>query len=520
MVKWEDKDQGMKVLLIRPPVTLFANEMKLLGFPLGLAYVAASLETSGIQVEVLDALAATGTGSCFGPGRHAEAAEGDRPRDKVDRPRDEMIHCGMDWPDIEQHIRHAQPEVVGINCMFTSQARNAYEVAALAKRVDPKITVVMGGAHASSVPEEVLARPEVDWVVLGEGESTLPKALASRGDPAELREIAGFGCKIDHQVIINHQREYIPDLDQIPLPAWHLFPMDRYLNTEMSHGPDLMRRPLASMITSRGCPCRCVYCSVHTVWGRSYRPRSPKNVVDEIELLVRQYGVREIHFEDDNLTLQRDRLIAICKEIITRGLDIKWMTPNGVFLLSLDREVLGWMKKAGCYKLCFGIESGDPETQKFIHKRVPLDRCKRIVKEANRLGIWTHGFFILGFPFETREAIHRTLAYAIESDLDFASFFLAVPYPHTELSQIMKDHGMLDHAGPDLRAFGATVDTKYLTREELSALQRTMYKRFAVRRVMGLLNPVKLSYRLRRLKSLEDWRLMIRYLKRFLQIVK
>ena len=120
------------------------------------------------------------------------------------------------------------------------------------------------------------------------------------------------------------------------------------------------------------------------------------------------------------------------------------MTPNGVFLLSLDREVLAWMKKAGCYKLCFGIESGDPETQRFIHKRVPLDRCKQIVKEANRLGIWTHGFFILGLPFETGDAIHRTLAYAVESDLDFASFFLAVPYPQTELYQIMKDHGMLE----------------------------------------------------------------------------
>ena len=141
----------------------------------------------------------------------------------------------------------------------------------------------------------------------------------------------------------------------------------------------LMRIPLTSMITSRGCPFNCVFCSVHTVWGRKFRKRDPKQVVDEIELLVKKYGVKEIHFEDDNLTLDRERILKICKEIIKRKIDIKWTTPNGVAIWTLDEEVLKYIKKSGCYKLCFGIESADPTTQKFIRKGINLEKSKKII---------------------------------------------------------------------------------------------------------------------------------------------
>ena len=515
----------MKILLIRPPMTLLKNEIKSVVFPLGLAYLAASLEKNDFEVEVLDAVIL------------------DENKNIV---RDNMIHLGLDWPEIEQKIRESAPEVVGITCSFSSQSTNADRMAEIVKKINPNIKVVMGGTHPSSVPKEVLANPNVDFVVLGEGENTLVKLLQNINSSEKMKEIKGLGFKyknIEGKEIgeretkekeiseipenkvkeishINYERDYIEDIDTIPLPARHLFPMNLYLNTEMGHGADLMRKPISSMITSRGCPYNCVYCSVQTVWGRTYRPRSPENVVDEMEILVNQYGVKEIHFEDDNLTLKRERMIDICKEIVARKIDIKWTTPNGVAIWTLDKEVLTWMKKAGCYKLCFGIESGDPETQKFIRKSVPFDKCKNIVKEANKLGIWTHGFFIIGFPFEDQKSIDNTLKYAIESDLDFASFFLATPYPKTDLYAIMNEQGMIANITWDsLRVSAASINTKYFKREELLGLQKKLIKKFVFHRRLNLFNPIKLSYRLKRLKNKEDRQLMMRFAKRFIQVV-
>lgn len=499
----------MKILLIRPPMTLLKNEIKSVVFPLGLAYIAARLEQEGHQIEVLDAVV-------LGQDSRIE--------------REGMLHFGLDWPEIAERITKSNPEAVGISCMFSSQSSNAYKVAELVKAWNPTVPIIFGGAHPSSVPEEVLSHAEVDYVVLGEGEQSIADLVSCLAKGAtdnhkeeleELSKIEGIGFKQqNNQIHLSPRINFIPDMDQIPLPARHLFPMELYFKSEFGHGSDLMSPPLSSMITSRGCPYRCVYCSVHTVWGRNYRPRSPKNVVDEIEVLVKKYGVKEIHFEDDNLTLKKDRMIEICKEIVNRELKFRWTTPNGVALWTLDAEVLEWMKKAGCYKLCFGIESGDPETQKFIRKHIPLDKCKEVVKEANKLGIWTHGFFIIGFPFEDRKSIGNTLNYAIESDLDFASFFLATPYPKTDLYTIMQENGLVGHlTWESLRVSAGSINTKHFTGGELEKIQREMFKKFALHRALSMFNPVKLGYRLKRLKSFEDWRFVARFGKRFLQIV-
>ena len=495
-------NKKMKVLLIQPPMTLLKNEIKSVVFPLGLAYIAASLELeeNKFDVKVLDAVVEGQNNNII---------------------RNNMIHFGLDWPEILEKIKKVNPDAVGIGCLFSSQSDNALRVAKLVKEFNSEIVVLMGGAHPSSVPEEILRNHHVDFTILGEGEKTIIKVLNNINNIEKLKKIKGLGFRdSNNQTIINSEREYIQDIEEIALPARHLFPMDLYLNSNMSHGTDLMRKPIASMITSRGCPYNCVYCSVHTVWGRKYRPRSPKNVVDEIEMLAKTYGVKEIHFEDDNLTLKRDRTIEICKEIIKRKIDIKWTTPNGVAIWTLDKEVLSWMKKSGCYKLCFGIESGDPGTQKFIRKVVPFNKCKKIIREANKLGIWTHGFFIIGFPFEDINSINNTLKYAIKSDLDFASFFLATPYPKTDLYKIMHQNGLVGNLTWDtLRVSAASINTKHFTRDELTNLQKNLFKKFVFFRILNLFNPIKLSYRLKRMKSKEDIYFVFRFFKRFLQII-
>ena len=492
-----------KILLIQPPMTLLKNEMPSVTFPLGIAYIAGYLEKKGFDVSVID---------CVVLGQ-------DRPKQSKG-----TIHFGIYWDEIEERIREIAPDVVGVSCLFSSQAHNAHKVAEIVKKIAKEqkknIHVVFGGAHPSSVPESVLKDRNVDAAILGEGEETFYQYVKNINSPDKLKQLDGFGFKFGGKQIINPKTKFIEDLDKLPFPARHLFPMELYFSAEFGHGVDKMREPISSMITSRGCPRNCVFCSIHCVWGRQYRTRSAKNVADEIELLVKKYGVREIHFEDDNLTLNKQRTIEICKEIIRRKLDIKWTTPNGVALWTLDRKVLGYMKKAGCYKLCFGIESGDPETQKFIKKIIPLEMAKEVIKEANKIGIWTHGFFVIGFPFETKKSMDNTLKFAIKSDLDFASFFLATPYPKTELYNIMRQKKMIkDISWDSLRVSSSSIRTKYFTSKQLQKIQTSMFMKFVIFRFINFLNPVKFWYRIKRMKSKEDFKFVMRFFNRFLQIL-
>jgi magnesium-protoporphyrin IX monomethyl ester (oxidative) cyclase len=494
-----------KILLIQPPMTLLENEIPSVTFPLGIAYIAAYIEKKGYDVSVIDCVVLDQT---------------KKPVYNNKNKKSDKMHFGLAWEELEKKIRVICPDVVGVSCLFSSQSENSHRVAKIVKKIG-KIPVVFGGAHPSSLPWDVLKDKNVDAIVIGEGEETFYQYLQNMSDPEKLYKLDGFAFRIKNKVIVNKKNNFFEDLDKLPFPARHLFPMNLYFSAKYGHGVDMMRSPITSMITSRGCPYNCVFCSIHTVWGKAYRARSTKNVVDEIELLVKDYGVREIHFEDDNLTLNKGRMIEICKEIIKRKIDIRWTTPNGVALWTLDRNVLSYMKRAGCYKLCFGIESGDLETQKFIRKGVPLDRAKKIIRDANDLGIWTHGFFIIGFPFENRDSIENSFKYAIKTDLDFASFFLAAPYPETELYRIMRNHKMIRNiTWTSLRVSAPTIKTKYFTIRELVEIQKKLFVRFVIYRALTLLNPRKLWYRLKRFKNIDTFRFIFRFIARFLQIIR
>jgi magnesium-protoporphyrin IX monomethyl ester (oxidative) cyclase len=378
----------------------------------------------------------------------------------------------------------------------------------------------MGGAHPSTLPKSVLRDQNVDYVVIGEGELTMLNLLKTLSKGASFNEIDGFAYREDGKTVINPKKRFIEDIDSLPLPARHLLPMNEYFNAEAPHGPELMRKPFTSMITSRGCPLNCVFCSIHTIWGRRWRPRSPDNVLLEIEHLIDVYKIREIQFEDDNLTLDKRRMEKICDLILDRGLDIRWFTPNGVAIWALDKNLLEKMKKSGCYKLSFGIESGCPQTLKFIKKPINLTRARQVIRWANDVGIWTHGFFVIGFPYETKEAIYETLKFAVGSDLDFASFFIATPLPGTRLLEIVKKEGLIenDPNWADLNVFNATLNTKFLTIEEINSLQRNLYVSFLRKRILNGLQPRKFA--LRKVRSTEDLLFLSRLLTRFLQIIK
>jgi len=496
----------LKVLLIYPPFSLASYERPIVVPPLGLAYIGAILEKAGHEVKIRDTVALNWRSPIKIKGR---------------------IHLGQKWKDISDEIKRSKPDAVGISCPFSSQSDNAHKVAELVKAYNADVPVIMGGAHPSTLPKRVLRDQNVDYVVIGEGEMTMLNLFKTLSkDTARVRtsfnEIDGLAYRKEGNTVINPKKKFIEDLDSLPLPARHLLPMNEYFNAEAPHGPELMRKPYTSMITSRGCPFNCVFCSIHTVWGHKWRARSPDNVVLEIEHLIDVYKIREVHFEDDNLTLDKRRMAKICDLILDKGLDIRWFTPNGVAIWTLDKNLLEKMKKSGCYKLSFGIESGCPQTLKFIKKPINLARARQVIHWANDVGIWTHGFFVIGFPYETKEAIYETLRFAVESDLDFASFFIATPFPGTELLEIVKKEGLIEN---DLiwmkqNVSHTTLKTKFLTSEEINSLRRDLYVGFFKGRILSFLNPRKSALRLKRIQSKEDLVLLSRLLSRLIQIVR
>lgn len=490
----------MRILLIQPPMTVFPFEIHSVVPPLGIAYIAAYLEQKGYYAGIIDAIAL---------GWRNPKRSGD------------MVHLGLTYEEISSRIKEFRPDVIGISSLFSSQFKNAREVAKCAKAYDGDVPVVVGGAHPSSLPLETLKDKNIDIVIIGEGEQSIYEYLKSIDDGKPHDKIDGIAYKDKNgNIKVNPKTRYIEDLDSLPFPARHLLPMDEYFNAT-GHGSDIMRRPFTSIITSRGCPGNCVFCSIHCVWGYKWRPRSPENVIEEMEFLIKEYGVREIQFEDDTITLDKKRMIMICDLVKEHGLDLKFTTPNGTAVWTLDRELLQKMRDAGFYKLCFAIESGDKETLKFIRKPVNLDKATEVIRIANELGIWTQGFFVFGFPFEKMESIMNSLNFAIESDLDFASFFIATPYPNTPLYEIMKKEGIVGELDwENLRVMNAVSDTKYFKKEELNSLQKSLVSRFMKKRLINYLRPKIFFQRLKRIKSIEDLNFILRKGLRYTQILK
>jgi radical SAM superfamily enzyme YgiQ (UPF0313 family) len=299
-------------------------------------------------------------------------------------------------------------EWVGLT-VFTPTAKNAYELADRLRGNGKK--VMLGGPHVSILPHEALKH--ADKVIVGEGEKSILEIFSSR-----------------KRII---QSRLIKDIDSIPFPDWHGLPLEKYAAPTRRH-------PYLKIMTSRGCPYGCVYC-FKGVFGRYYRMRSPKNVVDEIEHLKREYGCREVAFIDDNFSQDRERTINICREIIQRRIKIDWACPNGVRVDTLNLPLLKLMKKAGCYQLSFGIESGNQGVLNRIGKGIKLEQVKNAVRWAKEAGIETIGFFMVGLPFDTEDTMQQTIDFAKSLPLDLVQFTITVPYPGTELYSMVEEHG-------------------------------------------------------------------------------
>ncbi len=382
----------MRILLINPPN---AGILKAVGVhfpPLGLLYLAAYLEREGYRPEVKDLCVEKGS-------------KGD--------------------------IRFRDYDVVGIGT-DTTRYYNALRIARTAQREG--CTVIMGGPHPCFVDEEVLNTNQVDFVVRGEGESTLHELLVElQKERGEFSRVKGISFRRNGHIVRTPQREFIEDIDHLPLPARHLIDMDNYRKTKFGN------RDITPMITSRGCPSNCSFCSSSTFFGRKWRSRSVPSILREIEELYYRYHFKAIAFVDDNFTLFPKRVMELSEGIIQRNLDIWWWNLSRVDTIVGNEPMLKKMHRAGGKSIFIGVESPHRPSLEEFGKRSDIGMAERAVGVLKRNGFEIFASYILGGLGETGKAVNETIRWAKRLDTNVAQFCILTPYPGTALYEKVKD---------------------------------------------------------------------------------
>lgn len=374
----------MKTLLINPPV--LNNKRLFLSPPLGLMYIASTIQLAGHEVEIADLYS------------------------------------------FDDQVNYGEYDFVGITGM-SFQHSSILNLAKEVKGIDRNIIVGVGGSHATVMTEILLANKNIDFVFRGEFEEQTQNFLLSAYDRDKWKYIKGM-CLQNKNSIHLSPPTFVKDIDLTPFPAWSLVDIKKYSGGH--HGFFFEREPVGNLLTSRGCPFSCTFCAAHSISGKKWRPHSVKRVISEIDCLIHIMGIKELHIEDDNFCLSITRAKKIMREIIKRNYDLKIGFPNGVRIDLLDNELLSLMRKAGVYYLTFGIETGSLRIQKLIKKNLDLEFVKHQLKKVKNHGFYTQGFFILGFPYETENDMKATIEYAKSLNLDSAFFGAFVPLPGSE----------------------------------------------------------------------------------------
>jgi radical SAM superfamily enzyme YgiQ (UPF0313 family) len=357
-------------------------------------------------------------------------------------------------------------DIIGIGFM-TPMETEAFHLARVAKGMAK--AVLFGGPHASSLPDEMLSGGFVDAVVRGEGERTLVELCGVWTEDGfeGLNEVEGVSVVNDGNVTHNPDRGFIEDLDSIPFPARDLLKLDAY---RVKYPGLPFSKPTVNIIGSRGCPSRCIFCASCVVWRRKTRFRSPENILEELESVINDFGIRQFNFNDDTFTLRTDNVIRMCEMIIEKELDVKWACSTRV--TSADKEMFEVMKESGCTRIGLGIESANPEVLRNMKKGITVEKASRAVRLAKEAGLEVVSYFLVGNPGENRRSIKDTIDFILEHELD--SFPGVVePLPGTELYEIAKERGWLrDFEWSQLlKAEDRTVvRTEELSHEDVEAL--------------------------------------------------
>jgi len=380
-----------------------------------------------------------------------------------------------DETPVVRAAEEARPVLVGISAM-TANARQMHMVARRIKERLPDVPVVVGGAHPSSYPEETLQDPTIDFLVAGEGEEPLLKLVRWLEGGEQLENIRGLSYRVDGTVVSNPPMPYHERLDDLPFPCYDLVPLEEYHRLPRV-GVIFARKRYATMISSRGCPYRCAYC--HNIHGKRNRVRSPENVVAEIEELVGRFGIGEIVFVEDMFNLYPERTREIARRIVAAGLDIRMSFPIGLRGDIMDEETVKLLKDAGMYRCMYAIETASPRLQRLIRKNLDVDKVLGIIEKTARMGILTHGAFMLGFPTETAEEARHTVDAAVRSSLHTAAFYRVVPFKGTYLAELAEADGKeIERTFERFEFHKTKLNVSRMSDEVLDRCKKSAYRRF------------------------------------------
>ncbi len=458
----------MKILLINPPAenTLRGNNPAIIdeerGYnpPLGLLYIAGYLEKySSHQVAVLDM--------------------------QVEK---------LSYENIAQYIKQKKPDIVGITAM-TFTLIDVLKTAKMVKNISNDIKVILGGPHVYIYPTETISLSEIDFLVLGEGEITFAELIDNIDDVEKLKKTPGLVFKSNGKIYNTGLRDFITNLDEIPHPARHLVPYKKYSSLIAK------RQPITTMITSRGCPYNCSFCARPHL-GKRFRARSAKNIIYEMQECIK-LGINEFLIYDDTFSIDRQRVLDVCDEIITKRLDIGW--DIRVRVDTIDEEMLKKLKQANCERIHYGVEAGTEKILKVLRKGITLEQIKSAFNLTKKTGISTLAYFMIGSPTETKEDILQTLKFAKKLNPDFVHITITTPFPATAIYQkglqqgIIKSDFWQEFAQSPSQDFQPQYWEENLTSSELIELIDYAYKSFYTR-------PTYILKELLQVKSFSEFR--------------
>src|SRR5215470_4577601 len=457
----------MKILLIQPPVEDF-YQTSLRTLPVGLLYLAASLRCAGIDVEILDCQATMHRHVLEVPPEFTYLERYYQPGNLSPfKLFSHYRHYGLAWEAIHERIRQAQADVIGISALFTPFYREALHIAALAKAVDPTCPVIMGGAHVNACPEQVLADPHVDFVVLGEGERTLPELVRALGANrhAALSALCGVGYKARGKLYLPDHGDLIEDIDALPLPARDLIDPARYT---------LAGKRVTMLITSRGCPYHCTFCSIFLTAGRQFRTRSLPSIIAEMQLCRERFGTQIFDIEDDNFSFDQKRattiLAAIREEFGEQGIEL--LAMNGISAANVSESLVEAMQRTGFRALNLALVTSDKQRQRATRRPGSTPHFDRVVQQGAEVGLEMVNYVILGLPDSSLEEMLASIIHLMERPVLIGpSVFYATP--GTESYRQCLERGLL--TSPELALQRSTcfpVETPHCTRLDLVTLFR------------------------------------------------
>jgi len=471
----------MKILLIKPPEKeVYTKVPTIAGIaqPMGLACIAAYVRERGYKdVSILDC---------------------------------EALQIGVN--EIGEHIPY-DVDVVGVGSV-TPTLKNSAAIMKAAKEINPKCATVIGGDHVTALPEETLkAFPEIDFGVVGEGEVTFLELLNElNSKKPDFSKVKGLVYRKGKKIVRNAPRPLIKDINELPIPAYDLLPMEKY--SPPAHHAIFTEKgvKLSIFFSLRGCPYRCKYCASKVMWERKVRYRSVEKTMEEIDYLINTFGIKCLEFNDENFVINKPRMKQLLKELKKRkekhGLYWNCLTRVD----SVDEDTLKEMKDAGCYFIRYGVESGDPEILKAMAKDITVEQVRKAFKLTNEAGIACSASFIIGYPGETKETFRRTLDLAKEIRPTLAFFFVAIPIVGTELYKEAKERNLIlnpDWNGWVQMAETPIMKTEQLAPEDLINMRNQAYREFYLRP----------SYIWKMLRSIHTKEQFMFYLKGFLGVL-